>query len=346
MTDTGTQRLRLVDGLRGIAACMVMLYHLGGRTGIKPITQWGFLGVGIFFVLIGFVITSTLLDKHVALGSIARFLARRFVRLDIPYWVNIAITVFLGAFLYQFGGQYHHYSGKQIAVHLVYLQDILGVEPINDVYWTLCLEIQFYLTLVAFLWIARRLGKGPASRPFQIAIVTSVFLSILVSANILSTPKGLMFPYWWAFALGAMTCWWRAGQVRASILFLVFLVISIFPFAAGEPWRIAGSLTAGVLVLATARETMGSWLSSPLVQFLGRISYSLYLFHALVGWEAQTFATRYVGPYEALAFGILVSIFSGWMAYILVERPAIRLSHRIKVEQPSSDSSNVVAAAE
>lgn len=344
--DTSSGRLRFIDGLRGVAACMVMFYHLGDRTGIKPITEWGYLGVGIFFVISGFVITSTLLNKDVTVGNVGRFFARRFVRLDIPYWTNIAVTVFLGAVLYRFGGQLHYYSPAQIAVHLVYLQDILGFKPINDVYWTLCLEIQFYLTLVAILWVAQRLRRGPGSRGFQIAIIASALASVLFSANLLHPPRGLMFPYWWAFALGAMTCWWRAGHVRAPMLTATFVVVMMMPFVTHESWRLAGALTAGMLVLATVRGTMGSWLAGPIAQFLGRISYSLYLFHALIGWEAQTFASRYVGPYAALTFGIIVSVVSGWLAYIVIERPAVALSHRIRLERPARKGAAVAVAAD
>lgn len=344
--DAGIGRLRFIDGLRGVAACLVMFYHLGDRTGLKPITEWGYLGVGIFFVISGFVITSTLLNKDVTIDNIGRFFARRFVRLDIPYWTNIAVTVFLGAVLYRFGGQLHYYSPEQIAVHLVYLQDILGFKPINDVYWTLCLEIQFYLTLVTILWIAQRLRRGPASRAFQIAIVASALVSVLFSANILHPPRGFMFPYWWAFALGAMTCWWRVGQVRAPMLTATFLVVMIMPFVTHESWRLTGALTAGMLVLATVRGAMSRWLAGPVAQFLGRISYSLYLFHALVGWEAQTFASRYVGPYAALSIGIIVSVVSGWFAYILIERPAVALSHRIRLERRNPEGTAVAVATE
>lgn len=318
--------MKFIDGLRGIAACMVMLYHFGSRAGLRPITEWGYLGVGVFFVISGFVIASTL-DRKLSGAVIGRFLARRFVRLDIPYWGNMVLALFLGTFLYRFGGSIHHYTASQIAVHLVYLQDILGFAPINDVYWTLCFEIQFYLTLAFALWSAQRLRVSRGI--FQIAIISSIVLSVLYNAGLIHSPRGLMFPFWWAFGLGAMIFWWRAGEVRGPTLLVAFVGVSFLPFVVHEAWRVTGLLTGLTIVIALRVGRESRWLSGGVWQFLGRISYSLYLYHALIGWGAQTLALRYVGPYEALSFGIAASILSAWGAYVLIEYPAVQLSHRI-----------------
>lgn len=320
-------RLRFIDGLRGIAACMVMLYHFGSRAGLRPVTEWGYLGVGVFFVISGFVISSTL-DRQLSGAVIGRFLARRFVRLDIPYWGNMALAVFLGTVLYRFGGSIHHYTAGQIAAHLVYLQDILGIAPINDVYWTLCFEIQFYLTLALALWAAQRLRVS--DRIFGIAIIGSIVLSVVYDAGFIHSPRGLMFPFWWAFGLGAMIFGWRAGKVSGAALLAAFAGVSFLPFVAHEAWRITGLLTGLAIVTAFRMGGESRWLSGSVWQFLGRISYSLYLYHALIGWGAQTLALRYVGPYVALLFGIAVSILAAWGTYVLIESPAVQLSHRIR----------------
>jgi hypothetical protein len=325
------KRLKFIDGLRGIAACMVMLYHLGNRTGLRPLTQWGYLGVGIFFVISGFVIASTL-DRELSAAAIGRFFARRFVRLDIPYWVNIAVTLVLGVGLYRLGKPIHPYTGEQVAVHLVYLQGILGVPEINQVYWTLCLEIQFYLTLAFALWVAQRASW----RVFQVALIASIALSTVCNAGLLHSPRGLMFPYWWAFGLGAAVCFWYRGKMSGSALFAAFAATSFLPFVSLEAWRITGVLTGLAIAGALYMGSEGKWLSGNSWQFLGRISYSLYLYHALIGWEAQTFAQRYVGPYTAATFGSVVSIGVAWLAYVLIERPAVRLSHLVPLSPAQS----------
>jgi peptidoglycan/LPS O-acetylase OafA/YrhL len=329
-------RLKFIDGMRGIAACMVMLYHFGSRAGLRPVTEWGYLGVGVFFVISGFVIASTL-DRKLSGTVIGRFFARRFVRLDIPYWANIVLAMFLGTVLYRFGGSIHHYSARQVAAHLVYLQDILGIAPINDVYWTLCFEVQFYLTLAFALWAAQRL-RVPRGI-FQSAIIASIILSVLYNAGFIHSPRGLMFPFWWAFALGGMIFWWRAGQVSGAALLAGFASVSFLPFVGHEAWRITGLLAGLAIVMAFRARAEGRWLSGNGWQFLGRISYSLYLYHSLIGWGAQTLALRYVGPYAALLFGIAVSVLAASGAYVLIEYPAVQLSHRIRTTTPVERSS-------
>ncbi len=71
------------------------------------------------------------------------------------------------------------------------------------------------------------------------------------------------------------------------------------------------------------------WLSAQPWQFLGRISYSLYLFHPVVGWSAMSLALRYLPDELALLAGIAVSIVSAYIAYLTVERPSINLSRKI-----------------
>jgi peptidoglycan/LPS O-acetylase OafA/YrhL len=65
--------LRFINGLRGIAATLVMFYHLVGRTRIAALTDRGYLGVAILFVLSGFVITSVLAGRRMSLGFLGRF---------------------------------------------------------------------------------------------------------------------------------------------------------------------------------------------------------------------------------------------------------------------------------
>lgn len=74
---------------------------------------------------------------------------------------------------------------------------------------------------------------------------------------------------------------------------------------------------------------MSSWLSGGVMQFLGRTSYSLYLIHPLVGWSAQSLALEHTDQWAALAVGLVVSVSCAWIAYVLIERPAIRLSHLV-----------------
>lgn len=313
-----------VDGLRGIASLMVVAYHLGERTGIAVLTSRGYLGVGIFFVLSGFVIASVADRGAVSLGYIGRFAARRVVRLDIPYWISIMTAIVFATLALRFGAPWPGYTFGQVAAHLFYLQDILGFHAISDTYWTLCFEIQFYLTLLVLLWSGRRLPPGL----FRIAFLLTVVLSLLASTAIIGTPRGAMFAYWWAFALGAVT-WWTIRGGPLWVFGIALVVVLCAPLAEHADWRWVGAVTACLLLAASRLGTMGKWLSGRVSQFFGHISYSLYLFHPIIGWSAQSFARLRFNQYLALAIGIAVSIGSAWIAYVVIERPAMNLSRRV-----------------
>ncbi len=323
-------RLRFVDGLRGIAAMMVVLYHLVGRTSADWLASKGYLGVSVFFVLSGFVITMAIGERRITPGFLGRFAARRSLRLDPPYWISIVIAILLALVATKIGVAKEFPSTQGILAHLFYLQDILGFAAISDVYWSLCLEVQFYLFLVVLLWIG---GQRVSSSGFQALVAILLVLSLAQHANLLSlTPRGVFLPYWYGFTAGAVTYWANVGRISPRYLVGTVLVLLAFvPLAHGEAVLVT-VLTLLSLHVASRLGRMQVWFSGPAMQFLGRTSYSLYLFHALIGWSAQSFALRYVDQWTALAIGIGSSLMFAAAAYVAIERPAIRLSHLVRTD--------------
>ena len=325
----GAQRLSFVDGLRGVAASMVMLFHLVGRTSAASWTIHGDLGVAIFFVLSGFVITAAVGTRRMSLGFLGRFALRRMIRLDIPYWLNIALVLAMTAFAARMGIPKHSTTVPQIVAHLVYLQTLLGYEEISSVYWTLCLEVQFYLTLVLLLWAAQALNARWSR--FIGVFVALLALSVTANTEWIPTPAGLMFRYWWGFALGALCYWTLTRGVPARYLAASCALLAFSAPALHGDWRMTGMVTAVLLFLAWRWHRMDKWLADRVSQFLGRISYSLYLYHPLIGWSAQSLALRYLNQWGALIVGIGASLLSSWLAYRFIERPSVNLSHRVSL---------------
>ena len=328
------KRLKLIDGLRGVAATLVMLFHLVGRTSAGRFTHRGYLGVAIFYVLSGFVITSMLGPRRMGLRFLGQFALRRMVRLDIPYWVNIVLVLLMMRWAAGFGAAQQSISAPQIVAHLFYLQDLLGYPPISSVYWTLCFEIQFYLALALLLWAAQTAGLK--RRYFLVLFVILLGVSVLASMSLIPTPRGFMFSYWWAFALGGLCYWTLAEPTPIGYLAVAGGLIVCSFIGAHADWRMTALITTGLILLAGRRQAMGRWLADPVSQFFGRISYSLYLCHPLFGWSAQSLALRYLNPWAALTVGITVSILSAWLTYRYVERPSVNLSHRVRLSAATS----------
>jgi len=324
------KRLRFVDGLRGVAAVLVMLYHQVGRTSAAALTHRGYLGVAIFFVLSGFVITAVIGRQRISAGFLGRFALRRMIRLDIPYWLNIALALAMMMLAARMGIHQPRVQLAQVAAHLVYLQDILGYEEISRVYWTLCLEVQFYLALILLLWSAQSLHVQWSR--FIALFLSLMGLSVLANMNWIPTPRGSMFSYWWAFGLGALCYWTLMRLVAARYFAVACAVVACSTLGRHGDWRLTATATTGLLFIAWRWDLMDRWLADRISQFLGRISYSLYLFHPLVGWSAQSFALRFLNQWSALSVGIAASLLSSWLAYRFVERPSISLSHRVNLE--------------
>lgn len=322
-----SDRLLFVDGLRGVAAFSVVLYHLCQRSPLATWTAKGGLGVIVFFVLSGFVIAMVAGRNVITPSYVGRFAARRSLRLDPPYWASLALAGALIILAGYLGQERYPPTVGQVIAHLTYTQDLLGVVPLSEVYWTLCLEIQFYLILLAILWVGR---QKVGHLKFHVAWIGLLVLSLAEYAGATDiAPRGLFLPYWWAFALGTSLSWVSSRRLPPQAFGV--LLVACVPFAAGKhaDGLMAGVLTASVLWLAIHRQAMGSWLSGSVWQFAGRISYSLYLIHPLIGWTAQSVALRYVGEWAALAVALLASVVSAWVMYWLIERPAIRLSHYV-----------------
>ena len=336
--DRGSRaRFTVVDGLRGLAALSVVLFHAVTAGHVDSVfdrlpswTKSAFLlgesGVAIFFVLSGFVISHSLFGRHMSGGEFARFTLKRSARLDPPYWASILITAsfaYLSAKVVS-GKELPHYSIGQVEAHLFYLQDLLGFPAIGTVYWTLCLEIQFYLVYALMAFAAE-------FTPFLIAVACAV--SLLWPLHLAPVvPPGLFLPLWHTFLLGAATYWvWRKPKAT-PVYFLFAAVTLIAGYAHNAHFTVFAVFTSLLLYICAAKDKLTSGLNWRWLQFVGLISYSLYLTHNVV-----TGAVFRVGKMVFPSSGPAVE-FAWWMISIAAcvaaaslfwwatEKPSLRLS--------------------
>ncbi|MBA3904317.1 MAG: hypothetical protein C0522_11715 [Rhodocyclaceae bacterium] len=101
------------------------------------------------------------------------FFARRMVRLIPPYWVAVAIAFAVLALQAGVSGKVHVPSAVTVLANLVYVQDVLGYDSVNVVFWTLCIEVQFYLAFAMAVAVVRR-GLGGGEMPGRSALVPAL----------------------------------------------------------------------------------------------------------------------------------------------------------------------------
>ena len=157
-------RFLFADGLRGLAALWVVLFHMEEGKHIPFILQalpdwldrvlfsYGHLGVPIFLVLSGYVMAWTARKTYMHYKSAALFLMRRLSRLSPPYYFSLMFAIlFLALKAFQIKNTGILPSISSIVAHMFYVEALFDFKYINSVYWTLWIEIQFYLFFVVVL---------------------------------------------------------------------------------------------------------------------------------------------------------------------------------------------------
>ena len=348
-------RLRIVelDGLRGIAALWVVFYHLWGAIqkrevgwvpdAIGEFFHVGFLGVDIFFVLSGFVITYSVANIQVTSTFVPRFILRRSVRIDPPYWAAIALAIAFMLLKNVFfpSESVALPSFEKLTAHVFYLQDILGYGNISSVFWTLCLEFQFYLIFGILYHFFNSCGQSTNRTLFPAILLVGLVLcglspALRFSSFELAIP-GTLLPYAYEFILGVIAYHCVTGAVAYRYLLIgTLLMVGVTALFKPFYYGLAPALT--LMVIVSAREWRGvPFLKSTFVQWLGRISYSLYLTHAVIGWVTISLLARFLRQFDSppitvgiFGGGLVASLVFAFMFYRVIEKPSLVISRKLK----------------
>jgi peptidoglycan/LPS O-acetylase OafA/YrhL len=355
MNTSSGNRLSFIDALRGIAALMVVLFHaiegkhiLALQEKLPPfvisVLEHGFLGVPIFFVLSGFVIAMSLDGKVLNAGNSVRFILRRSVRLDPPYWAAIVIAIGFSLIANEVVAGRHKdgFSLSQIVAHLFYVQGILGYENIITVFWTLCLEIQFYIVFVVLLASSRRAS----------IVVLAGFVSLLWPFQLAPiVHAGLFLQYWYAFLLGAVTFYAVVGKCPRSVLIGMAGLVFCAGLIHRNDFAITTSILSVVILTVGARDRLRDSLDWRWLQGLGAISYSLYLIHDPVTgatFRIGAFLTEPSAIWDAIwwLISLAACIIGATLMWKLVEVPSMKLARRIHLDSVGATSAATPMLAE
>lgn len=338
MTTTGAKarvRVKEVDVLRGLAALTVVLSHyfphwkryLGDVWVIVP-GELGYYAVKLFFVISGLVIFMTL-DRC---NSVREFGVLRFSRLYPAYWTTLVLATLVGTV---FAGRSLWAGG--FVVNTTMFQEFIGYPNLDNVYWSLTVELAFYLN-VAWLY-ALGVHKNVLS-------CTSVWLALsALWAVTVFDPNSddrdwfaLLFALDYApyFVIGilfyrAHDKGWRAPEfsILAAALVVEFMIASWEGlFVAIVSTSLVYAALAGHLKFINGRVTL----------WLGAISYSLYLGHRNIGYDLLPWLHDHgLGPVPAIAVTTLIVIGLASAVTFWVERPSSRFirSRMIKRQRPA-----------
>ena len=330
-----------IQGLRAIAVLSVVVYHAA-----PALLPGGFIGVDIFFVISGFLITGILL-RELQRGqmSIAGFYERRIRRLFPALFTMLAVVLGAGLFLLD----PHQYAElSRTAISTVFFVSNFDFYALSDYFagesvgkpllhtWSLAVEEQFYIffpLLLALIWarVRRQLGV--------ILIVGTVIALALSTWGALDHAKAAFYlaPFRvFELSLGALAAFYapsiRASQIQrdgVSAAGLALIVGGLVLYTNQTPWPGLAALApcAGTALIICAgvngRSLVGRAISFPAFTFFGGISYSLYLWH----WPVLSFGHHYFyGTPSPLQTALLVAfaVLAATASWKFVEQPILK----------------------
>lgn len=354
-----------LDGVRGLAALSVVFFHVadsdrlpeveGGIAGFVWNTLFlnGLLGVAVFFVLSGFVISHSLRRGLETGGNFGDFMVRRLVRLTPPYWAAIIFAIGFHMLAVYVNGEEFAPGGEALTAprfihHFFYTQELAGFVNINDVFWTLALELQFYIVIGLIVLLITGLSRHVNVKLFDIAAWllagSSLAFAFFHSDPNRATTVG---PFLYSFVIGVLINWYWRKQIHFSVLTIFLAGAGVLGFVAKDAAFARAAFVSGLLLLVALKTGgVNTWLSRPVFEFLGKISYSLYLIHVpIVGAcllvATQLFGTGAAGYWIGTSTAVVGSVVASMVFWWLVERPSLQwLSSRRKAAPPKTSGSH------
>lgn len=341
-----------MQGLRAIAVLAVVLYHFWPAR-----FSGGYVGVDVFFVISGFLITAHLMRELTATGTVrlGQFWARRARRLlpasllVLLFCALVAMSPYLTPIsalpneVREILASTFYVENWYLALNSADYLNHAGDPTTVQHYWSLSLEEQFYvmwpLIMLLAAWIAVKYFRGARRRAVIVALglVTAASFVFCVIFTITNPAPAyfVTFGRMWQFGLGAMVALVPALRVRHAVgsfllgwAGIVVLVIVIFRFDGQAPFPgyMAAIPTVAAAAVIAASNTERWWyptrlLAIPPAQFVGNISYSLYLWHWPLIIIAPSVPFWGLTIYHRVAL-LLICFVLAWLTKRFVEDPA------------------------
>lgn len=338
-------RIPSLDGLRALSILLVLLGHLDGTVGypvppqVSRFFALGALGVRVFFVISGFLITSLLLEEREKMGRIhlGRFYLRRTLRIFPPYYVFLAATALAAAFgVVQLNpGDLLHGATFTSNYHLT-RSWVVGHT------WSLGVEEQFYLVWPAML-IALGVRRGPILAAAFLAFAPVIRLAIWYALPTWHDGIGITFgPTGDAIAAGCLLAigrkrLWGHSAYRSLLSSPWFILVPITIAAASafaDRPRISYAVAFSVMNIGIAMcldwcirnpdGRVGGLLNARPIVFVGVISYSIYL------WQQPFLNAHAAAVATTFPINIALVAIASLASYYCVERPFLRFRRRIE----------------
>lgn len=324
------RRLPELDALRGIAAMLVLLFHYSyqyprlfpDQSALPFRWQWAENGIWLFFAISGFVISMTLART----STWTDFVWARFSRLYPVYWAAMAMTLIAVGWS---GETALDIPMTDKIANLSMIHSLIGLASVDPVYWTLAVELAFYLCMLAMFatgWLVR--------------LETIVAVWLALSALQMATgwlpfriEQLLVLRYFPFFAIGMMFYRFYIGALTRRRLVLWQILLALVAGIAGaEATLVAAVIIAAFWLMLAGRLSV---LATPVLLWLGAISYPLYLVHQNIGYVViHQLGLRSVSAEFAALIAAATALLLAHILHRYVEDPAQRWLRQRKPAMP------------
>lgn len=332
-------RLTHLDALRGIAAILVVVAHFIERTPLKDSfffvhVNLGQVGVVIFFLISGMVIPYSLKEGR---NALAVFAVSRFFRLYPAYWFSIALAVASSDWFLS-----TPVSLSAVLINMTMLQAVLKTPDLFGVYWTLIIEMFFYVACAALFsvgllskaWVRLSVAIGLLA----VALIFAISRYYLAKKIPVALPLCLSIMFfgslWRDISLGI-----ARGQARRYVAVWLALFAGLLPIICvlaystdqgykENPLTYLISYLIGMTIALVVTLYLRRAINS--LTFLGTISYSMYLTHPFF-LEWTTYATDLQAEFSVMVFlgYLMATLVLASFVYALLEKPGIALGKSI-----------------
>lgn len=329
-----------IDGLRAIAVIPVILFHAG-----LPHFGGGFIGVDVFFVVSGYLITSILV-RHITDGSfsVANFYERRARRILPALFLVMFVSVLLSWFVL-LASDMKEFSQSLVSISLLspnvlfwlqtdYFSSAAEMKPLLHT-WSLGVEEQFYLfwpLVILFVWNFRSRHRG-------LVLFALGLISFFAMEYVRTKSTSLAFYHFptraWELIIGALAALFLhskrepvSSDITANTMAIFGLLLILFSVIwldkdSGYPgiWTLLPTLgTLLVIIFSRPNTSVTRFLSQPWLVTVGLMSYSAYLWHQPIFAFARHYS-RVPPSWQLMTFFVILSFFLAYFTWRFIERP-------------------------
>ena len=276
--EGGKSEIVSIGLMRGIASAMVCLYHLtNGNRRLLPDDNilrtsgwWLHTGVEIFFMISGFIIPYSMYVNNYSIKNIGTFFKKSIIRIEPPYLISISVVLGLGyisALMPFYRGVTFSIDWLNIAGHIVYLNTFTGAQWIQDLYWTLAIEFQYYIIIavVYALLVSKKL------------YLRILFFLLFMSIVLLGQYAPFSIAGFAGFFMMGILLFQYYCRISTAFKFLFLALLTVIAIYFLHGFVLAALSVVTLLIIAFIKRV------PPFFSFLGTISYSLYLVHSPFG---------------------------------------------------------------